>query len=104
MRFVELWELLHTLTPFESALKSINAISPPSAMTTAMDFPSASAHKSERRGVSHYSHMDVVMDPLLVFRCDPRLFRIPPLFKMLLQVRWPCGPAIARWSLMRIKD
>jgi hypothetical protein len=83
VQFVELWELLHTLTPFESALKSINAISPPS---TSMDFPSASAHKQERRGISHYSHMDIVMDPLMVFRCDPRLFRIPPLFKMLLQV------------------
>lgn len=45
-QFVELWELLHMLSPFESALKSVNALST-AAADEFSDFPSSSSRKDK---------------------------------------------------------
>ncbi len=34
-----------------------------------------------------YKHADLIADPLLVLKCDKRVFRCPPIFSILLQVR-----------------
>lgn len=67
--FLELWNDLNAMVPGELWIMTVNAM---------MAFPSPSS--------PGYSQIDIVMDPLLLFRVNRAVFRTPVLFEMFLQM------------------
>ncbi|ESO06329.1 hypothetical protein HELRODRAFT_160493 [Helobdella robusta] len=46
----------------------------------------ALSYKTDNLGTSYYKEEDLVTDPLIVLRCDTRVFRCPPLMEVLLLI------------------
>eukprot|EP01133_Synstelium_polycarpum_P006621 gene6621-7696_t len=77
--FVELWSKMFPIDQSEISLRTINVL-------TAIYPPAGADPPAYQRPSSHYTHMDAITDPLLVFRSHAAVFTCPPLFKMLLQI------------------
>ncbi|KAL6077611.1 Integrator complex subunit 2 [Balamuthia mandrillaris] len=78
--FADIWEGLYTLIPFQLAMKTINALTTETMDEVATKPSSPSTRKNT------LTHTHVVMDPLIVLRCEPNVFRIPALLKVILQI------------------
>ncbi|XP_076453054.1 integrator complex subunit 2-like [Babylonia areolata] len=66
-----LWFRCHSLTPRSLRLATVNAL------------------QSRQRGLlktEAFSEQDIVVDPLVVLRCDQRVFRCPPILAIVLRV------------------
>jgi integrator complex subunit 2 len=83
---LELWGALYMRSPFEIGIKTINVMCAPQPPRTYSQIPPLSRPSSTKRGMGSYTHMDVVRDPLIILRCHPRIFRLAPFLKMLLQM------------------
>ncbi|PVD31271.1 hypothetical protein C0Q70_06683 [Pomacea canaliculata] len=66
-----LWFQLHSLSPRSLRLKTVNALQP----------QQPGLLKKET-----FTEQDVVVDPLVVLRCDQRVFRCPPILGVMLHV------------------
>ncbi|ELT98571.1 hypothetical protein CAPTEDRAFT_226349 [Capitella teleta] len=61
------WLKCHTICPATVRVKTVNSL-------------------SRRPLLSAFSEDDITLDPLIVLRCDPRLFRCPPLMEVNLRI------------------
>ncbi|CAG8545128.1 1352_t:CDS:10 [Gigaspora margarita] len=64
----EIWHSLYSIHPHQAALLFINAV-----------------RSEEDRGAC-FVERDIMLDPLVMFRCDSRVFRCPQIFQIFLKV------------------
>ncbi|KAL4223618.1 Integrator complex subunit 2 [Mactra antiquata] len=67
----KIWFKIHSLTPRSLRLVTVNALRP--------------QRKSEFK-FSTYTETDVTVDPLIVLRCDERVFRCAPILEVVLRI------------------
>ncbi|KAL3858011.1 hypothetical protein ACJMK2_012627 [Sinanodonta woodiana] len=65
------WFRVHTLTPRSLRLATVNALRP---------------QESGKFKYTSFTELDITIDPLIVLRCDDRIFRCPPVLEILLRV------------------
>ncbi|CAG8486868.1 6545_t:CDS:10, partial [Scutellospora calospora] len=65
---LEIWHLLYSIHPHKAALLFINAV------------------RSEEDRDACFVERDVMLDPLVMFRCDSQVFRCPQIFQIFLKV------------------
>ncbi|CAG8692432.1 5596_t:CDS:10, partial [Funneliformis caledonium] len=63
-----IWLSLYSMNPHEASLLFINAT------------------RGQQDQKIRFTELQLMMDPLLVMRCDPQVFRCPPIFKIFLKV------------------
>ncbi|GBC04627.1 hypothetical protein RclHR1_05790008 [Rhizophagus clarus] len=63
-----IWLSLYSMNPHEASLLFINA-----------------TRGQEDQGI-RFTELQLMMDPLLVIRCDPKVFRCPPIFKIFIKI------------------
>ncbi|KAF2075623.1 hypothetical protein CYY_003091 [Polysphondylium violaceum] len=82
MPFSDLWCRVFPSSQLDIALKTINILTfnYPDQEETDLE------NEMKMNPISLYSHIDIISDPLLIFRCHPIVFTCPPLFKILLQI------------------
>lgn len=68
----KLWFKLHGFTPRKLRLDTVNALQP--------------TRKSAFQSSSQFTEQDLVIDPLVVLRCDDRIFRCAPILEILLRI------------------
>ncbi|CAG8508369.1 27492_t:CDS:10 [Dentiscutata erythropus] len=64
----EIWHLLYSVHPHKAALLFMNAV------------------QSEEDRSACFVERDIMLDPLVMFRCDSRVFRCPQIFQIFLKV------------------
>ncbi|CAL1529921.1 unnamed protein product [Lymnaea stagnalis] len=68
----KVWFKLHGFTPRKLRLDTVNALQP--------------TRKSAFQSSSQFTEQDLVIDPLVVLRCDDRVFRCAPILEILLRI------------------
>uniref|UniRef100_A0A0B7A8V5 Integrator complex subunit 2 n=1 Tax=Arion vulgaris TaxID=1028688 RepID=A0A0B7A8V5_9EUPU len=68
----KVWFKLHGFTPRKLRLSTVNALQP--------------VRKSAFKTASQLMEQDLVVDPLVVLRCDERVFRCPPILEIVLRI------------------
>ncbi|KAJ3084119.1 Integrator complex subunit 2 [Quaeritorhiza haematococci] len=68
--FRELWDALNAITPREVWLKTTNRLK----------------NADGQRVGREYTQNDLIMDPLLMFKSDPRVFRCPTVYQIFLRI------------------
>lgn len=67
----KIWFRIHSLTPRSLRLVTVNALRP---------------RQANEFKFSQYTETDVTVDPLIVLRCDERVFRCAPLLEIVLRI------------------
>ncbi|BFZ18552.1 hypothetical protein BsWGS_21591 [Bradybaena similaris] len=68
----KVWFKLHGFTPRKLRLSTVNALQP--------------ARKLAFKPAAQLNEQDLVVDPLVVLRCDDRVFRCPPILEIVLRI------------------
>eukprot|EP01105_Mastigella_eilhardi_P001660 TRINITY_DN1197_c0_g2_i1.p1 TRINITY_DN1197_c0_g2~~TRINITY_DN1197_c0_g2_i1.p1 ORF type:complete len:1069 (-),score=277.21 TRINITY_DN1197_c0_g2_i1:53-3259(-) len=82
-RFVSLWEKLFTQRPWELCLRTINLLQPPPQLP-----PMHALQPQQPRQQQHQQleHTGIVSDPLVILRCDARVYRSALFVRILLKI------------------
>ncbi|KYQ96763.1 integrator complex subunit 2 [Tieghemostelium lacteum] len=79
--FTEIWSRVFQSQQAELALKTINIL-----ISLSLDDDQQTDEMSSPLVTNNYSQMDIMTDPLLVFRSHKSVFLCPPLLKILIQI------------------
>ncbi|GFO32796.1 integrator complex subunit 2 [Plakobranchus ocellatus] len=78
----KVWFKLHTYTPRRLRLNTVNALQPVSKLGVSSGAQKPAGNQQQQQ----LTEQDLVVDPLVVLRCDERVFRCPSILEIVLRV------------------